>query len=418
MILGFSLVIIATAIFSKTNRLPGKVAGTATSPLLINNKFCDNPAETAQAGCTSFIPSALAATLTSPYQNVNGDVTISGVASFNNGVGPCCANYYTVSINEGGTNQPTLQFHDSGVAEGQIILQGDIGGGQRGFRFQSVQTSVGGRFTGNLLIDGKIGIGTATLDQKLTVKGGGIGFDYNSADKKLYSPADGVLEWMTHNSAGQHGFAVSHQGDQRVFLNTSGSSYFFGGALGVGTRTPGAALEVDGGNRAVRIRNTGAAAGKYWAIGPDTNNNFTIYNQTNLGAWLADSSPSSWRFTSDQRLKTNIQTLSGEKGLAAIEKLNPVSFNWIGRNPSATQLGLIAQQVQNIFPELVSEGPSSTINLPDGSTQTITNTLGLDYTGLIPSLIKAIQQQQEQIQNQQQAINELRQEIQQLKQGR
>ena len=74
--------------------------------------------------------------------------------SINDGVGPCCAGYWTLSINEGGGNAPTLQFHDSGVAEGQIILQGDVGaGGGRGFRFQSVQTTMAGRFTGRLISD-------------------------------------------------------------------------------------------------------------------------------------------------------------------------------------------------------------------------------------------------------------------------
>jgi hypothetical protein len=45
-----------------------------------------------------------------------------------------------------------LQFHDAGVAEGQIILQGDVGaGGGRGFLFQSTQTTMAGRFTGRVI---------------------------------------------------------------------------------------------------------------------------------------------------------------------------------------------------------------------------------------------------------------------------
>lgn len=179
MILGFSLAIIATAIFSKTNRLPlGKVAGTATNPLLIDNKFCDNPASLNQTSCTSFIPTALAQSMTSPYQNVNGDVAISG----------------------------------------------------------------------------RTGIGTATPDQKLTVKGGGIGFDGGSADKKLYSPTDGVLEWMTHDWAGTHGFAVSHQGDQRVFLNTNGYSFFSTGGT---PNTPNGTLKI--GNQGIMFGGTNTA---------------------------------------------------------------------------------------------------------------------------------------------------------------
>jgi Chaperone of endosialidase len=85
---------------------------------------------------------------------------------------------------------------------------------------------------------GNVGIGTTSFPQQLSITGG-IGFaNQNAVDKKLYSPVDGVLEWMTHDWAGQHGFAVSHQGDQRVFLNTNGNSHFNGGNVGIGTNTP------------------------------------------------------------------------------------------------------------------------------------------------------------------------------------
>jgi hypothetical protein len=88
--------------------------------------------------------------------------------------------------------------------------------------------------------------------------------------------------------------------------------------------------------------------------------------------------------SSDQRLKTNIQTLDASSSLAEIEALNPVSFNWINDIfGSGGQLGFIAQQVQGIFPQLVST-TSPTIFTPGG-------TLGLNYTGLIAPMVGAIQ---------------------------
>lgn len=98
--------------------------------------------------------------------------------------------------------------------------------------------------TGNATVGGKVGIGTTNLPQQLSITGG-IGFaNQNAADKKLYSPADGVLEWMTHDAAGQHGLAVSHQGQQRVFFNSNGNSYLNGGNVGIGTPSPDRSLTI------------------------------------------------------------------------------------------------------------------------------------------------------------------------------
>jgi Chaperone of endosialidase len=101
-----------------------------------------------------------------------------------------------------------------------------------------------------LLMDGtgKVGVGIADPKQKIEIGGnGGLGFSgtgLNSADKKLYAPADGDLEWMTNNAAVVHGFAISHQGAKAVYLSTSGNSYLNGGNVGIGTVTPSGKLNI------------------------------------------------------------------------------------------------------------------------------------------------------------------------------
>ena len=100
----------------------------------------------------------------------------------------------------------------------------------------------------------------------------------------------------------------------------------------------------------------------------------------NGAAWLAGTLTQN----SDQRLKTNILALDASSSLAAIDSLNPVSFSWINNMfGEGGQLGLIAQDVQKLFPQLVST-TSATALTPDG-------TLGLNYTGLIAPIIGAIQ---------------------------
>ena len=88
---------------------------------------------------------------------------------------------------------------------------------------------------------------------------------------------------------------------------------------------------------------------------------------------------------SDIRLKTNIQALDGSSSLAEIDNLNPVTFNWIDPEKSGVpQFGFIAQQVENIFPNLVATTAPTALT-PDG-------TLSLNYIDLISPIIAAIQE--------------------------
>lgn len=86
--------------------------------------------------------------------------------------------------------------------------------------------------------------------------------------------------------------------------------------------------------------------------------------------------------TSDARLKKNIQTLDNVLGKAI--SLQPVSFNWQDESKGKQkQLGLIAQDVEKYFPEVVS-----------------TDSQGykaVSYEQLIPVLFQSIKQQQQEI---------------------
>jgi hypothetical protein len=98
----------------------------------------------------------------------------------------------------------------------------------------------------NLTLDGRLSLGGAAGPQQLNLTGG-IGFaNQNAADKRLWSPADGLLRWQTHNSAGTHAFEVGHQdAAAAVHLDTAGPSWLTGGWLGIGRANPAAALHVE-----------------------------------------------------------------------------------------------------------------------------------------------------------------------------
>ncbi len=88
---------------------------------------------------------------------------------------------------------------------------------------------------------------------------------------------------------------------------------------------------------------------------------------------------------SDQRVKDNIESLSGVSALEGIEKLRPVSYT-LRLDPSlGPQLGFLAQDVQQIFPELVSTSTVTTAWTPDG-------TLQLAESGIISPLVAAVQE--------------------------
>jgi putative lipoic acid-binding regulatory protein len=95
---------------------------------------------------------------------------------------------------------------------------------------------------------------------------------------------------------------------------------------------------------------------------------------------------------SDYRLKENVKSL--ENGLSKVQKLNPVQFDW--KESGETNEGFIAHEVQEICKEAVS-------GQKDGEEMQ-----GVDYGRITPLLVKAIQEQQEQIEALQSEINTLK----------
>ena len=108
---------------------------------------------------------------------------------------------------------------------------------------------------------------------------------------------------------------------------------------------------------------------------------------------------------SDEKIKINIKP-SSVVALEIIQRLNPKEFDYIdAKYGGHVDLGFTAQNVESYIPEAVLECPQSA----NGEGQDIT-IKALDYQRVVPYLIKAIQEQQEQIDELKQEIKELKEE--------
>jgi hypothetical protein len=96
-----------------------------------------------------------------------------------------------------------------------------------------------------------------------------------------------------------------------------------------------------------------------------------------------------FRNYSDIKFKTNITTI--ENALWKVQQLRGVEYNHIIEGDR--KIGLIAQEVEHILPEIVKETPEGTKTLAYGS--------------MVAVLINAIKEQQEIIDNQQNQINNI-----------
>jgi hypothetical protein len=113
---------------------------------------------------------------------------------------------------------------------------------------------------------------------------------------------------------------------------------------------------------------------------PRTSGNGTL--GTSTYKWSAVYATNGTIQASDRRMKTNIVNL--KYGLKEILAMQPVSFNWKTTPDTNKKVGLIAQEVKKIVPEVVVGDETK-------------ETLGLNYAELVPVLINAVKEQQKEI---------------------
>lgn len=210
---------------------------------------------------------------------------------------------------------------------------------------------------------GNVGIGTSNPSYKLTASNDGaegleIGPGYVAGGTLIqaYNRNDTTYDDLTY-SALTHRLQTS--GTERVRIDSAGN-------VGIGTSSPGAKLHVNG---TLTVASTATFSG----AGNSTQYYYACLSGTlvlNYGASCA---------VSDIRYKKNIETLEKDSVFKKLAELRPVEFDWIdeGRG-KGRQIGLIAQEVEKVYPSVVSTGS-------DGYKT-------VSYQHLVSPLIKAVQE--------------------------
>jgi hypothetical protein len=229
----------------------------------------------------------------------------------------------------------------------------------------------------------------------------GVGL-YGHATATSGTTFGGEFRCESTNGAGVFGEAVASSGTavgvQGLSNSPDGySGYFVGGKfcvignMGIGTSSPAYQLDITGQvnlNKGISsgpaLRCNGAEAlwynGIYFSWGYGTNDTYNYFARkvgigTNAdpGANLlvvngaaAKPGGGSWSTWSDERLKDIYGTYA--KGLNEITELRPVNFSYRKGNPvnlpdDRIYTGLVAQEVQKVFPEAVTEGGDGYLQL-------------------------------------------------------
>jgi len=248
------------------------------------------------------------------------------------------------------------------------------------------------------------------------LRNGNVGIGVDAPDAPLHFVSDTrnrkIVLWSSINNDHQfYGFGVNANTLRYQIATTADDHVFFSGAstttsaelmrikgngnIGLGVTDPAFVLDVGG---RMRIRATpGFTAGLWFNnqantaipafIGMQADNLIGVFGAGN--GWVFNINTTtgnanlsgSLTTNSDARLKKDIVPLSNS--LEAIQQLSGYSYHWKDASNPEEQIGLLAQEIQKVYPQLVKENEQGT--------------LSVSYSGMVPVLLEAIKEQQKQI---------------------
>jgi hypothetical protein len=191
---------------------------------------------------------------------------------------------------------------------------------------------------------------------------------------------DSMVEVMRINNRGN--ILIGTTTDNGSKLNVNGTSTF-GSTVEMGNASISWGFE----NQGIKLSKSGVgpkialyASSQYLFLGYAESNGWErVYAQATSGGVYLTNGATSWTGNSDERLKNIIGNI--ENATDKLSTLRTVKYSWKEDELNREYLGLIAQDVEKVLPELVDKDEKDEIG-----------TLGVRYTEMIPVLVKAIQE--------------------------
>ncbi len=250
--------------------------------------------------------------------------------------------------------------------------------------------------------DGFVGIGTTTPSQDFHVAGnsrmdGFLEFFGGSTSVGyITAPSSGTVFNLGTTVTGIP-FRINQGLYSRIYIANTGN-------IGIGTEDVGSyKTKISHGTFGFNLENsTSEDDWEFWVNG--TAGHLQLFQNGVLRGQF-DPSSGAYLALSDKNTKTNIRQLPNV--LNSVMKLPASQYEYKENNPSNRKsIGFLAQDVQQLFPELVHENQG----------ERETGLLTVDYSGFGVLAIKAVQEQQQIIEKQQDKIEELEDRLLRLEQ--
>jgi hypothetical protein len=263
-------------------------------------------------------------------------------------------------------NNNDHEYYGFGVNGSSFRYQVDVVGSSHDFYAGTSTTT--SRHLMRIRGDGYIGIGTTSPIASLDVRG-----DIAISGKLTMSPSDNFsysgnnvghysLSWLMDPAeiGGPMAYLSGYAGIRLFTTGTPRLNILSNGNVGINNVSPAYTLDVAGTGRFTSnlavIGNVGIGTAS--PSGMLHLNNAALF--TSAGNLTCTGDVVSFGSLSDRRLKKNIETIETAKALDIVSKLRAVSFDWKDdifneEKRNTSDLGFIAQEVEELIPEAVSE---------------------------------------------------------------